>query len=477
MSDSSCSSEGASSASDSEGASSASEGASSASSSLASFEDPIWKTEACHAWVDKLRPRFRGRGRRLRLLLPCAGFDAPGQALDAMQISYSVTGAWDICPAAAKVLCARYTDKKILHLGRDAGDVLRPHLSSLPDADGLIAGPPCPPFSCMGSGGGWDDKRSEAFLRILDWIGELANREVNPLRFFILENVMGILHQGSKKGEAPVKHIVRKLKACLQQQSWHLSVLRTSSECTGQSRPRVYIVGHCMAHGQNTVDDYMQTLPSKTLSQVLAKLPDSDPKKHLTPKQRNHLKIQLERAKRIHSKRGKEMTMSWDADRDPDKQRSKINCKDIASCLRHKAPKRWVVRMKSGQTTMSRLLHLAEICLLQGMSPREMPCTLSRMQIARGVGNAMSVPVVGSILNAVLLAVGHFLDPGCAGRPSSISSVDEGSSSFSPSSSSKRRRSLLCESAPSSSSAASSDSDEGSSSVDEGSSSSSESSS
>ena len=76
--------------------------------SSAGFEDPIWRMDACCEWVHQLRPRFRGRGRRLRLLLPFAGFDAPGQALDAMQISYSVAGAWDICPAAAKTLRARY---------------------------------------------------------------------------------------------------------------------------------------------------------------------------------------------------------------------------------------------------------------------------------------------------------------------------------------------------------------------------------
>ena len=100
--------------------------------------------------------------------------------------------------------------------------------NSLPDAEGVISGEPCPPFSSMGKIGGWRDPRAKVLLRSLRWW------QVVVLRFFMLENVIGILNAKWK--------LLRRLRNVLRLE-WHVEVLRMSAESTGQSRKGVYIVG------------------------------------------------------------------------------------------------------------------------------------------------------------------------------------------------------------------------------------------
>ena len=71
--------------------------------------------------------------------------------------------------------------------------------------------------------------------------------------------------------------------------------------------------------------------------------------------------------------------------------------RSIAGCKERSGLGLW----QSGR--ISRLLHVAEFCLLQGFSPSMMPRTLTYLEVKRGMGNAMSVPVVGMILLLLLL--------------------------------------------------------------------------
>ena len=104
--------------------------------------------------------------------------------------------------------------------------------------------------------------------------------------------------------------------------------------------------------------------------------------------------------------------------RGPSKPRAGIDI-EYVRCLRASAPKLWVMshlrsiagcKERSGlrlwqSGRISRLLHGAEYCLLQGFSPSMMPRSLTDRELKQGMGNAMSVPVVGMILNAVLLTL------------------------------------------------------------------------
>ena len=108
-------------------------------------------------------------------LLPCAGFDSPGRALRAMGVKYTLAGLWETARAPSQVLRAMYAghgDTSALHLGED-GDFTRFAMRDLPDADALVTGPPCPPFSCIGLRGGWEDPRGKSSStpsrRSLNW--------------------------------------------------------------------------------------------------------------------------------------------------------------------------------------------------------------------------------------------------------------------------------------------------------------------
>ena len=398
-------------------------------------KDPAWQARACTKWVQHLDPRYQVRTKyrrpqRVRLLFPCAGFDAPGQALDAMGIQYTAVGVWDTNRGSAKFLRARYTNKRVVHAGPQEGDVMQVNPQSLPDADGLVAGPPCQPFSSIGSKRGWDDDRSQVFRRIIEWIRELANRETNPLRFFALENVVGLrtrVGKSTRAGHSAEDTVLRELRSAVPK-TWRISTHRLTSDCTGQTRKRIYVIGHEVASRSRLADDYIQALPRKSLGEVLLHLSDRGARAKLSQKQAEHLPIMLRRSRAL-SKKANGNVMSWEADRSPKSDRAHICTTGLSRCLRASAPKMWVVKWKGGRTTISRLLHAAERCLLQGMSAADMPRNLSVREIEYGVGNAMTVPVVGMVMNALLLAVEPLLGTQALGRPRRLDIGTEGQSS------------------------------------------------
>ena len=185
--------------SSSEGKSSSSEGG-----GRAALEEQVWKVEASSAWTQSLGTLYVSK-RPFRLLLPCAGFDAPGFALKAMKIPFEVVGAWDVGRGPAKVLRSLYPHS-VTHTGKQAGDITKVNPRDLPDAEGIVSGTPCPPWSSAGKGLAWDDARSSPFLELMNWLSELACKR-KCLRFFILENVKGVKSKRKgKKEDATSRH-------------------------------------------------------------------------------------------------------------------------------------------------------------------------------------------------------------------------------------------------------------------------------
>eukprot|EP00959_Pyramimonas_sp_CCMP1952_P374536 7843796-Pyramimonas_sp.AAC.1 len=62
--------------------------------------------------------------------------------------------------------CA-HLGKGVAQLGEPFGDVTRAHLSRAVDADGVISGPPRPPFSSIGKDGGRSGPRSDVRISIV----------------------------------------------------------------------------------------------------------------------------------------------------------------------------------------------------------------------------------------------------------------------------------------------------------------------
>ena len=91
-------------------------------------------------------------------------------------------------------------------------------------------------------------------------------------------------------------------------------------------------------------------------------------------------------------------------DRDPDLEYSMASFRrdGLCPCLRASHHLVFVMSLGPHGRRQARLLHESEACVLQGMSPDIVPPGLSRAQVFRGCGNAMTVPVVGAVLTGLL---------------------------------------------------------------------------
>ena len=129
-----------------------------------------------------------------------------------------LAGAWDIDPELQpvhEVIHGAEATRTRVHLGQPAGDILATDLANFPDANILVAGPPCPPFSSCGKRMALEDTRSQPFTRCVEVIAELDSRARrgtrigaehpgSELMFFLLENVPGIaFSSGSQAPQSP----------------------------------------------------------------------------------------------------------------------------------------------------------------------------------------------------------------------------------------------------------------------------------
>ena len=206
-------------------------------------------------WAAPLRPTFQPwahGGHRLRVLLLCAGIDGPGHALAGLGVSFEAE-IWDVDPSLQPGLLKLHRSKKDLHLGPVAGDILRAHESSFGAANVLIAGPPCPPWSGLGSGESFDDPRAQVFFKVIDIIVHQASRHRSSeartgLWMILLENVEGMLKTKKADRDAGNPCPLERVKALLQSrlpEHWEFTVIRMETSQAGlpQKRGRVYLRG------------------------------------------------------------------------------------------------------------------------------------------------------------------------------------------------------------------------------------------
>ena len=187
-----------------------------------------------------------------KILLPCCGVDAPGHALKNLGLRYQAY-AWDIDASLRTALTRTHRSCVDLRLGPMSGDLLRLRCADVPDANLLAAGPPCPPWSSLGSGDSWDDPRALVFHKVCDMVVDQAARQ-RPAGWqhafwgFVLENVQGMMHVTAADRDAgnksPMGQIVAMLQARLGDQ-WLLEVTAMESHEGGlpQKRTRPYIRG------------------------------------------------------------------------------------------------------------------------------------------------------------------------------------------------------------------------------------------
>jgi len=148
-------------------------------------------------------------GRRrdsISIISPCCGLETAVVALKGLGMEV-VSYAWDTDKSLHDQITHEHGGKGATHIGRKAGDFSQVSFEGLPDVDGLIAGPPCPPFSRSGTGSGWDDKRSRPFIAVLVAIRELSARP-GKFMFFCIENV-ACLADKKGGGESPAAEVQR----------------------------------------------------------------------------------------------------------------------------------------------------------------------------------------------------------------------------------------------------------------------------
>ncbi len=119
------------------------------------------------------------------------------------------------------------------HTKLDKRSIIEVNSSEIPEADGIIGGPPCQSWSEAGAGRGINDKRGQLFY---DYIRLLKDKQPN---FFLAENVSGILHP--KHSEAFL-NIIREFENAGYEVSQKL--LNANDYNVPQDRLRVIIIGY-----------------------------------------------------------------------------------------------------------------------------------------------------------------------------------------------------------------------------------------
>lgn len=115
----------------------------------------------------------------------------------------------------------------------DTRDITTVATSEIPDHELLVGGFPCQAFSIAGKRKGFDDTRGTLFFEIARIL-----RDKRP-KYFILENVKGLLSHDSGKTFATILGVLTDLGYDFQWQ-----VLNSKNFGVPQNRERVFIVGH-----------------------------------------------------------------------------------------------------------------------------------------------------------------------------------------------------------------------------------------
>ena len=116
-------------------------------------------------------------------------------------------------------------------------DINNIDFKDIPDADVIIGGFPCQPFSMMGSELGFDDVRGTVFFTVADLIKKKIDKGAKP-KVVVLENVRRLLtHDGGNTFKV-IKHIMEKKLGY----KVFYKILNSSDFGVPQTRNRIFIV-------------------------------------------------------------------------------------------------------------------------------------------------------------------------------------------------------------------------------------------
>ena len=151
------------------------------------------------------------------------------------EAGYSVIWANDFDKYAVQTYKANYENEIVF------GDINEIPLRDIPDAEILIGGFPCQPFSMMGEQRGFEDARGTLFFRIAEIIKEKIDRGHKPAAV-ILENVKALKTHDQGRTFATIKRILEEDLGY----KVYSDILNSAEHGVPQTRNRTYIV--CFAN-------------------------------------------------------------------------------------------------------------------------------------------------------------------------------------------------------------------------------------
>jgi DNA (cytosine-5)-methyltransferase 1 len=193
----------------------------------------------------------------LRVGTDCSGIEAPIQALKKLNINFSHEWSCEIDKYARESILANYEPKLLFE------DITK--IRKLPEIDLYVCGFPCQTFSTAGNRDGFGDPRGTIFYQCLKVI-----RTKKP-KYFILENVKGLVNHDSGNSLRTILNCLKKLKTY----DVHHKVLNTSDYGIPQNRERIFIVG--IKSSLNKTFDFPK---KKKMKDIKSFIDTSDKDKH-----------------------------------------------------------------------------------------------------------------------------------------------------------------------------------------------------
>lgn len=262
----------------------------------------------------------------------------------------------------------------------------------IPDADIVVAGPSCVPFSRNGKQASWDDPKSRSFLACLQCIRSQAVRAGTRLKLFVLENVLGFADTPKGQSTSPASEVMVWLEQELGP-AWCVWSWKVSSVAAGlpHGRERLYICGRAKRLfltplPRRQPSDYQ--FPVIPLRSLLASDLESEVGKLSDKMQANFRHFQ-----EVHSTDPVGSIVVCDLTRAAGKVRAPISKTDVTPTLTTRNTSLWIFEV--GSEKYRRFLSPSERLMLQGFDARPIVEAIrDSNKIVVAAGNAMSVPAV-----------------------------------------------------------------------------------
>ena len=341
---------------------------------------------------------------------PCVGLNSQARAARLLGTELVCVQQYDIRGEFGSVLQRITGSLDEVFVGKTVGDITKVPIENIErQVDGLIAGPPCPPYSVIGKKLGSQDIRCEVLVVVGLWITRLAHA---GMKWFVIENVNGILKRDRILGRSVAEWFMENLRESLPC-GWALRVQKVNCKDCGlpHNRPRVFITGtsetmRATSYQRGLLTAELKPHPRRLLAEFLDT--DSDSSEdfdRLTVSQQLNVLMHIDRFQRYcESAAAPPSIMVTDAARAFGKEFA-VNCAyDEIHCLRTNCSSLWLVPAKHMEKKLGkhgRSLRRDEKSRLCGFAPETLE-SLSDRELDHALGNRIPVPQLAVVLDPIL---------------------------------------------------------------------------